>query len=376
MLYGHYRIGAEIYTHKISALINASKNPQHCPTWDFHNNVYSQLNWKKDPTETLPELYQRRARQLREKYDYLVLSFSGGSDSWTVLQAFIDSGTYLDEIFVRWPLSATQGKYVVNKNLHASNILSEWELTIRPMLEEYQKTVPRTKITVYDWSDEVLTREINDSDWAITDDHLNPGSFTKFQAISEDELRSIDQGKKTAIIFGVDKPQLYYKDGQVFCYFLDKLANGRAYSTFERICELFYWTPDMPEITHAQSRALYNYIKSNTQLLSLIDWSIPFDPARKRIWDTVARSIIYEQYSKLSVFQVNKNGSNVLNEHDSWMTDLKDFRYIQSWQHGLQNVISSVDTKFIERKHEEITGFIGFISGSYCLGTVHDKCNA
>jgi hypothetical protein len=368
MMYGHYRVGSEIYTHKISALIEASKLTNHVPQWDFHDHVYSQLNWQEDLGESLDQVYQRRARQLREKYDYLVLSFSGGSDSWTVLQAFIDSGTHLDEIFVRWPLAATHGKYSVSKTTNASNILSEWELTIRPMLDQYQKIIPRTKITIHDWSNELLSGEVTDQDWMLTHDYLNPGSFLKYQAISRTELAAINAGKKTAVIFGTDKPQLCYKNGQVYCYFLDKLANSHAYSTFDRVSELFYWSPDMPEITHIQSRALYNYIKTNSQILSLIDWSIPYSSERKYLWDAVSRSIIYKKYSQLSVFQANKPHSNVLNEVDAWMTDLKDFRYIQSWKSGLKNVLNSVDPKFIEQKNDEVTGFIGFISGNYCLG--------
>ena len=181
-LYGYYQVGAEIYTHKISALMSSSKG-NNSPEWHFHNDVYEKLNWQADSKFTLNELYQARAKQLREKYDYLVLSFSGGSDSWTALQAFIDSGTHLDEIFVRWPMSATCGKYAVNTNTHASNILSEWTLTIQPMLAKYQNLLSNTKITVHDWSSDLLNNELSDQDWMLTQDYLNPGSFLKFQSI-------------------------------------------------------------------------------------------------------------------------------------------------------------------------------------------------
>jgi hypothetical protein len=370
LLYGYYQVGAEIYTHKISALINAQKKNVF-PTWHFHNKIYEKLNWQENSQFTLDEIYQARAKQLREKYDYLVLSFSGGSDSWTALQAFIDSGTHLDEIFVRWPVAATAGKYATtDKNTHASNILSEWELTILPMLNQYQQLLPRTKITIHDWSKDLLSREVTDCDWMLTQDYLNPGSFLKFQSISGSELQAIDRGIKTAIIFGTDKPQLYYKDGQVFCYFLDKLANSHAYSTLNRVSELFYWTPDMPEITHAQARELFNYLEHNTIALRLINRDIPYDPVNKHIWNDISRSIIYQKYTQLSTFQAKKSYTNVLDEVDSWMADIKDYRYVQSWKSGLTNVLESVGSKFIEKKHNEVTGVVGFVSGDYCLGSI------
>jgi hypothetical protein len=370
LLYGYYQVGKEIYTHKLSALIDASKNTRSNPTWHFHDDIYSRLNWQEDSKFSLDELYQQRARQLREKYDYLVLSFSGGSDSWTVLQAFIDSGTHLDEIFVRWPLSATHGKYSVSKIISASNILSEWELTIRPMLDEYQKIIPNTKITVLDWSNELLTRELDDSDWSIAQDHLNPGSFLKFQSISASELQAIEQGKRTAIIFGADKPALYYENGAVYCHFIDKSANGHAYSRFDRVSELFYWTPDLPDIVHAQSREIFAHINHNPALLCLIDKKIKYTKQKKDLWNALTKSIIYKKYSELNTFQATKSYNNILDEVDAWMTDIKDFRYMQSWNFGIKNILKSVNSKFLTKNDNEIIGLVTYNSGKYCLGPI------
>jgi hypothetical protein len=370
LLYGHYRVGSTTHTHKLSALIDGSRIDAPKVTWHFHENIYSQLNWQEDSKFTLDELYQQRARQLRDKYDYLVLSFSGGSDSWTVLQAFIDSSTHLDEIFVRWPLDATHSKYSVNTTTSASNMLSEWELNIRPMLAEYQKIIPNTKITVHDWSSELLTREIDDSDWSIAQDHLNPGSFLKFQAIGDTELHAIEQGKRTAIIFGTDKPALFCENGAVYCTFTDKSANGHAYSKFDRVSELFYWSPDLPDIVHAQAREIYNYIKLNKQLIVLIDNKTKNDEARKNMWNSVTKLIIYKKYSQLNTFQVVKSYNNILDEVDSWMVDIKDFRYMQSWKFGIDNILKSVNSKFLLKNNDQITGLIPYSSGRYCLGSI------
>jgi hypothetical protein len=252
-------------------------------------------------------------------------------------------------------------------------MLSEWELTIRPMLDEYQKIIPNTKITVHDWSNELLTKEIDDSDWGIAQDHLNPGSFLKFQSISDGESRAIEQGKRTAIIFGTDKPAMYYQGGNVYCTFIDKSANGHAYSKVDRVSELFYWTPDLPDIVHAQAREIYNYIKVNKQLLALIDNKTPNDDTRKNMWNSVTKSIIYKKYSQLNTFQVVKSFNNILDEVDAWMVDIKDFRYIQSWKSGVDNIIKSVNLKFLATDNGQVTGLRLYSSGRYLIGTILDE---
>ena len=367
--YGYYKVGAEIFDHKISALLRATETRTR-PTWHFHDDVYNGLNWEEDLPISLPQIYQQRAKQLREKYDYITISFSGGSDSWTVVNAFISSNTYIDEIFVRWPVAATQ-KHQVNANdTSAVNVISEWELAIVPSLKKIRDLIPNTKITIHDWSNEILTSEVTDKDWMLTQDLLNAGSFIKFQAISKGEQQAIDKGLKTAIVFGIDKPQLWAKDGNIYCYFLDKLVNTHAYGE-NRVSELFYWTPDFPEITLVQSRLLFKYIKHNPAVADLIDRNKPYSPENKGIWNSVARSIIYQEYSQLGLWQSKKPIHNIMSENDAFMNPLENEKYFQSWKHGLSNVISSISSEYFEHLHGKVDTFSGLTSGTYYLGNIN-----
>ena len=367
--YGYYKVGAEIFDHKISALLRATETRTR-PTWHFHDDVYNGLNWEEDLPISLPQIYQQRAKQLREKYDYITISFSGGSDSWTVVNAFISSNTYIDEIFVRWPVAATQ-KHQVNANdTSAVNVISEWELAIVPSLKKIRDLIPNTKITIHDWSNEILTSEVTDKDWMLTQDLLNAGSFIKFQAISKGEQQAIDKGLKTAIVFGIDKPQLWAKDGNIYCYFLDKLVNTHAYGE-NRVSELFYWTPDFPEITLIQSRLLFKYIKHNPAVADLIDRNKPYSPENKGIWNSVARSIIYQEYSQLGLWQSKKPIHNIMSENDAFMNPLENEKYFQSWKHGLSNVISSISSEYFEHLHGKVDTFSGLTSGTYYLGNIN-----
>ena len=367
--YGYYKVGAEIFDHKISALLRATETRTR-PTWHFHDDVYNGLNWEEDLPISLPQIYQQRAKQLREKYDYITISFSGGSDSWTVVNAFISSNTYIDEIFVRWPVAGTQKHQVNATDTSAGNILSEWELAIVPSLKKIRDLIPDTKITIHDWSNEILTSEVTDKDWMLTQDFLNVASFLKFQSIGKGEQQAIDKGLKTAIVFGIDKPQLWAKDGNIYCYFLDKLVNTHAYGE-NRVSELFYWTPDFPEITLVQSRLLFKYIKDNPAVADLIDRNKLYNPETKAIWNSVARSIIYQEYSQLGLWQSKKPIHNIMSENDAFMNPLENEKYFQSWKHGLSNVISSISSEYFEYRHGNVDNFGGFISGTYYLGNIN-----
>jgi len=369
--FGFYKVGSEIFTHKASALVRATQLGV-TPTWHFHNEIYSKLNWQDDVPFSLDYFYQQRARQLRNKYEYLILSFSGGSDSWTVLKAFIDSNTHIDEIFIRWPIEATYKKYNTGTSDHPSNVINEWELTILPMINKYKELLPNTKFEIQDWSDQILNAELTDNDWFYAQDHLNPGVYFKVNAIGKSELDAINAGKNTAIIFGIDKPQVWYDNGKVFCYFLDKLANTNPQNSFKRTCELFYWTPDMPELVLAQSREIFRYLQANPDALKLINRNIPFTQQRKQTWDTLVRYIIYNDYTKLSAFQTKKASSCIYDEADTWMWDIKssDFKYLKSWEYGVKNVLKSINECYIQRINGQPIGFTGFVDGMYCLGSI------
>lgn len=60
---------------------------------------FDDVNWT-EPTETFKELCKQRAQQIRDSYDYIILSFSGGSDSTTVLNTFLENNIYIDEILI------------------------------------------------------------------------------------------------------------------------------------------------------------------------------------------------------------------------------------------------------------------------------------
>ena len=364
---GYYRVNDRIFYSKFQALLEASRTKTE-PHWNFGDEVFSLIDWTSGYCSDIRALYKQRATQLREKYDYLVLSFSGGSDSWTVLRSFLDANQKVDEILVRWPFKFTNDLFTVNRSADPANILSEWELNIKPELGHIAKFHPDIKITLYDWSDD-LTVELAEEDWTNINDHMNPGAFKKFTVYGENERRMIDAGKRTAIIWGVDKPQVRYINGTLNFYFLDKLANNRfTHLHLARKPELFYWTPDMPAIAHAQARMVYEYFVRHPDQVYLTEWE-GRTPETKLELNKIIRSIVYPDWNP-NKFQANKPTSMVWCENDAWMfSKMKGHRYLQNWQHGLNSIKNSVHPRFYESSPTgRFEGWRGFTSQMYNLG--------
>ena len=72
--------------------------------WNFNDELFSSVDWTNEPQSSLWDLYKQRVKQIREKYDYCVLWYSGGSDSHNILHAWLDSGYKLDEIATKYIL--------------------------------------------------------------------------------------------------------------------------------------------------------------------------------------------------------------------------------------------------------------------------------
>jgi hypothetical protein len=371
-----YKVGQTVFYSKTLALFEATKLNIH-PSWHFADDIFSTVKWNNGSVENINDLYKSRARQLREKYDYLVLMYSGGADSRTILESFLSQGLLVDELLVCWPREITQGRYKVSTDKSATNMLSEFDLVVKPDLEYISKNYPAIRITLKDWSTDVATdtAELIEDDWYSINDHMNPGVFKKYTVISDTEKSMIDAGKKSATIWGVDKPQIAYKDGNIYVYFLDKLANTRSSDNHNnRISELFYWSPDMPNIVHGQARLVYEYFIKHPEKLKLVDWTDSSGHNKSEL-NLILKSIIYPNWHP-GRFQADKSTSTTTAELDTWF--FKDYnytRYFQSWQSGLTNIAKAVDIKYHQKsaKANKFEGWVGFISPFYLLGPAYQS---
>lgn len=363
---GTYRVGDQIYTNKTEALLAASGTNHH-PEWDFSNKLFQSFNWQQPISESLEELYVARCRQLRETYDYLILNFSGGSDSWTILHIFLKYNIKLDEIFTFWPSRALQGKYTPNReNTDPSNILSEWDFTIKPDLDYIAAHHPEIKITINDYSDN-LEDDLTESLFMLAGHHLNVGFFPR-QAVNLQAGAQYSENKSVGVLVGLDKPQLHIKDGGIYGYFLDLLTHTSMLPVKEsnRTIELFYWTPDMPELAIKAAQDVAFWLKANPQFHQLFEIGTTVNYADKKLKDDLVRTIVYPDWDNKK-FQANKNQSVFASETDTWIRKYyRDYKFYQAWEYYIRDFTGRIDKKYLRCSDAgTVEGYVGFISPLY-----------
>ena len=372
---GYYIVGSKIFRNKIYAMQEATR--QHLKpadvTWAFNDNIYNNLDWKTPSGVGLLELYRMRAQQLREKYEYLILAFSGGGDSMQMLDSFVMNNIYPDEVVVHWARHQTAGKYIPNLSTNATNLPSEWDFLVEPKLKWLEKVAPHVKITVYDNLVEMKPEEPLDDLMEITPKHTW-NSTKRYRGFDDVFMARQEQHKNCAIVLGVSPPQLYRLKQHLFHAFVDGPActyvSGYT-ARGPRTVEFFYWTPDMPEIVRDQCHIILSSLRSNPEFLSLIpEWNIsnPGGPGpesrmlktqheSRRRW---LKSVLYPTCD-WQALQVDKNNSPCHNsEWFSWIyTNPHSAEIIQPHRSAVASHQKLIDSDFfIERN-----------------GNVHDYCN-
>lgn len=372
---GYYTVGNQEFFSKIDACIAGTKQNVH-PTWHFNDGVWNAMQWHAEPEVNILDLYRARARQLREKYDYILIYYSGGSDSQTVVESFIDAGCHIDEIVTVWNRAHDKNFVASTAITDARNIEAEFEFTTRPGLEWIRNVSPKTKITYQDVSDDILEylNHYDGEEWlGQVTEHLNPQNLGRFSSPkTKHQKLLLDQGKQTALIYGADKPKVCIKDGKYHVYFVDVVANnfkgvGMNHDYYNMTPEFFYWTPDMPEIVVKQAHMIRKWFDLNPALKSILSWP-NFSWTHRNTYETITRSIIYPHWN-FSRFQVDKPRFTVYCEWDDWFfKHFSDGWVYQNWMKGIDHVKSNVDQKYLSYTFDQtFNGFVGMINGFFAL---------
>ena len=254
---GFYSVGNLKTFSKVEA-IEWQARTGNFPEWNFNKEVFNNVDWLTEPDVDLWTLYKQRARQIRDTYDYCVLFYSGGSDSDNMLQAWIDAECSIDEVASFWNHDATKD---VN-----SFMCAEVNHVVLPRMKTLQckhRLLDVSQLTI-----DFLAK--NHFDYAYYSNHsLSPNNIVKgmFRETVPDWQHIIDQGKSLCFVWGFEKPQLGYDEHGVYVQFVDTMDNCVGpYSQLNYANgwydELFYWTPDLPEIVVKQAHTVQRFVET------------------------------------------------------------------------------------------------------------------
>lgn len=322
----------------------------------------------------LTELYRLRAQQLRDSYDYLILYYSGGSDSHNILHTFIKNNIKLDHIFVRWPMQANRLHQVNSTDRSAYNFMSEWELVIEKDLKWLASTHPEIKIEVADWTGKITTDYFNEDRFSTLQHFHSAANLTRMQTFSETEVKLVDSGKKVAEIWGIDKPLLSATpDGNVYMEFNDiSMAIGTPYYGNVDGTEVFYWSPNFPELAFEQAYQLFQYYDRNPQLRPIIqpDWdTITVEQRHEnyQLANNISKFVLYPDWNP-NRFQADKPKSGYRVDKDYWLYSHPEFKdAVASWKHLFMSELDLIKPEYCQ------FDIAGHKTGLWVVGSRHYK---
>ena len=328
---GKYIVGDKIFFDKIQALVYADQTNQEVQ-WDYFNKIFYSADWTTEPETSLDDLYAIRAKQLREKYDYIIIFVSGGADSTNVLYSFLKNNVHVDEVYAGAPISGLKQLNVNNTDTSAENTASETFLTQIPILEKVKSEYPDLKITINDYFEDMLN--YREDEWLFaSSDWIHPSTKARYSLEKFSHLKKLaEQGKKIACVYGSNKPNVTYLNYNFISHIEDLGINVArpAFNDLPSYLEPFYTTPDLPEIVIKQSHSVAKYamLKENHHLLKMMQTkAVP-----KKFRDSIDRAEnnfnnrLYEQaivpaiYPSLdyNYFQGGKPNIALMADHDSW----------------------------------------------------------
>lgn len=265
---GYYKVGNQIINNKFYALLEGTARNTNVKWW-YYDEIYDKACQSFTSYETpLAEVYKKRAQQLRDKYDYLILNYSGGADSHNILCTFLKNNIRLDHLYIQWPLSL-MNKGLYKPNLHDTtnyNFHSEWDFVIKQDLEWISRQHPNIKIEIDDW--------VYGIDEKFYDDDLMINNVTNLPSIaraqkqnrfSTTESKLSNLGLKVGSIYGVDKPIFATKNNKAYFRMPDTGCMAQPNPENPHGMEYFYFTPDMPEIPILQTYKLFYHYQSGNK---------------------------------------------------------------------------------------------------------------
>jgi hypothetical protein len=384
---GFYTVGNSVFNHKILALqrATATRLPMR---WNFNDEAYKNLDWTVSNGVPLPTLYKLRAQQLRSKYQYLILCWSGGADSTTILDTFLKNNIPLDEIVVLWPRSQTQNRYQAQQDTKATNMLSEWDFAIQPKLDWIRQHYPKQKITIGDVMAQPNADEYADDTVLIAEKH-NYGTIQRWRELDKIIRARTQTHHNLATIMGVHPPSLVMLDDKYFVtFFMDTDTSPGSKSDYmldgtPRNIEFFYMTPDFPELVREQCHVMATAANSSAMIKHSLD-HLHMQPDGKfisvnRNFDSewfrqVRKKILYPDYP-INTLQVHKQSDT--HDRAEWFdwfySNPHSQEYLLPWRSAIQSHQALIDPGYFKMVNGRVGGYQTFYSKFYIIGKVNDN---
>lgn len=316
--FGYYEVGQKKFYSKVEAIAEMTRTGIHLE-YRFHDDALRRHDWTTEPIESLEELYRQRCQQLRDRYEYLVVTYSGGSDSHNMLDMFIKNEIWPDEIMIYHNWSVNSDELMTN---------GEVKHVAYPYAKKIVEKYPWIKLRMIDiakptyelFSSSPDRDMIVHTNWAT----FSPGSCAVHMThqLDNDYLDMIGRGVNLGFVFGFDKPRVWQVDGK-YCHRFMDISNGVAVIGSNMPTEMFYFHPDAAKMLIKQCHVIKRYMERATPDSPFITTKNTGrackDYMGKKLWltDDGCHTLLYSTWD-IRTFSAGKDPSKILSKRDRW----------------------------------------------------------
>ena len=331
---GYYSVGTYCTYSKVDAIEVSNKTGEQVE-WHFNDEIFDHVNWQHEPESSLWDLYTIRAQQLREKYDYLVLMYSGGADSHNILNVFVRNNIHLDEIAQYTNISVTGEK----DNFWNAEVFNVAAPVTAAVIDKYKLA---TKHRLIDLSEQLTTldKQMPDiDDWVYQKNSnlsINARVLTNIKHTCPEYLELMHKGKNVCFIWGAEKPPfantfnpdapdiLYpaaqFRDSFDSCFnIVDQIENNTWIND-----EMFYWSPSCPELVVKQVHIVRKFLDGVSAVHPFLSTTPNIagakiiDGVRYYLTNNGVNQLVYPYWDP-ATFSVGKPSSQLIGERDIWL---------------------------------------------------------
>lgn len=373
---GVYSVNGVHYANKILAMQACPDG--YYPTWEFLNDI-GNFNWSQEPNGTLLDWYRLRAEQIRNKYDRVLLLFSGGIDSITMLRSFVDNGIPFEGVASYGSFSLpNHEKYLRNQEVLHMAIPYVQQLKKKFNIEFDHYLIDDVKFyNIYDREDWIDQSKGN----------LFSPEVAFWSQFCRDTwvLNHCEKGS-TVLLRGVDKPRVLFEDNTWKLSFLDVSSHTlhdpwtKTHDTLYH--DFFYWTDDMPQVVCKQAHAIKNFFSSwdHTSKDFLEIFSRDKNRYDRKKYVEWIDPIIYGPYlsekpgESRKYFSLGKSPwQNYWRKDDAFFVNASQ-QQLSNWKFGVEQMASMVPSRFYNSPETTSVqqfieaGLVGIWSQEFIIG--------
>jgi hypothetical protein len=379
--FGFYECG-DFQTYSKLEVIEHANDSGKTPTWNFNKDIYSSWNWLVEPDEDLWELYRQRAQQIRDKYDHVVVMFSGGADSSNVLDVFLRNGIKVDELASYHQLGGSNS----TDNYMDSEIFKVAYPRITALLKDH----PDIKYRMIDWSQlvlDLLQEPAEIENFVYTQNKfLTPSNICRsYLRDHVEEWRNIiESGRSLCLVWGANKPSLRVNADSKTCYayhdsndFLVPVGvQNQNRSDYHD--ELFYNPGNTPVIACKQAHLIRNACRENPEhmmisrawyedhkqdmsrqkWLNSINGNIMVNGEKYFLDREAVHEVVYP-YWNTETYTEGKPSSWIRNPRDSWLFEQEN-PGVMEIQQRIQTAYENLGDQWLKDPGDWLKGLPGW----------------